>query len=137
MNRRLPKTIVVGFLLFSACSGTDQPAGPAPTADQAPTPTTSSTVPGLLLDVEPIAAPELDPDLTGEDLLVAIEARWMCDVQRFAFSDLEAMSQALSERLTPHGLSREDYDSFKTDLEDRIDLRERVLAEYDVYCNDD
>ena len=134
MKNRLPATLLACWLLLvSACSNADQPAGNATTT----VPTTSTTIVGSQVSTEPIRAPELDPELTGEDLLVAIEGRWMCDVQRFAFSDLKAMNEALDERLSPHGLRRSDYDAFKAELEGSIDLREQVLLEYDAYCNED
>ncbi len=127
--------IVLGLLMISACSGSDQDGSVTTTTGQAAV--TSTTVSGLQLASEPLPPPELDADLTGDDLFVAIEARWMCDVQRFAFSDLGVMNQALEERLAPHGLSRSEYDTFKAQLETRIDLREQVLAEYDAYCGED
>ena len=124
---------VVVLLALTACSGTDQ-TSPETTA---PTPTTSTTIAGSQTSAEPIPPPVLDPDLEGEALLVAIEARWMCDIQRFAFPDLAAMNEALEERLSPHGLGRAEYDSFKMEIEDRIELRELVLAEYESYCGED
>jgi hypothetical protein len=134
MKERTPALLLVsGLLLLSACSGTDQPA----IETTAIIPTTSTTVAGSRLSAEPIPPPKFDSGLTGDDLLVAIEARWMCDVQRFAFSDLGAMSEALEERLASHGLKRTDYDAFKVDMEGRIDLREQVLAEYESYCGED
>ena len=135
MKRQLPTLLfALGLLLLSACSGTDQPAGPT-TIDQRPPATT--TISGSHLSAQPVPPPELDSGLTGDDLLVAIEARWMCDVQRFAFSDLEAMNGALYERLSLNGLSRADYEAFKAELEGRIDLREQVLVDYDAYCGED
>jgi len=134
MKERLPRLLLVsGLVLLSACSVADQPA----TETTAAVSTTSPTIAGSQLSAEPIPPPEFDSDLIGDDLLVAIEARWMCDVQRFAFSDLSAMNEALNDRLKPHGLTRPDYDAFKANLEDRIDLREQVLAEYDSYCGED
>jgi hypothetical protein len=134
-KKRAIVLIVLGLLLISACSGSDQDGSVTTTTGQAAA--TSTTVSGLRLSAEPLPPPELDAGLTGDDLFVAIEARWMCDVQRFAFSDLGVMNQALEERLTPHGLSRSEYDTFKAELETQIDLREQVLAEYDAYCGED
>lgn len=125
--------LISGLVLFSACSVADQTA----TETTAVTSTSSTTIAGAQLSAEPIPPPGFDSELTGDDLLVAIEARWMCDVQRFAFSELSAMNEALNDRLEPHELTRSDYDTFKADLEGRIDLREQVLAEYDRYCGDD
>lgn len=134
MKERVSALLLIsGLVLLSACSVADQTA----TETTAVTFTSSTTIAGSQLSAEPIPPPEFDSGLTGDDLLVAIEARWMCDVQRFAFSDLSAMNEALNDRLKPHGLTRSDYDTFKADLEGRIDLREQVLAEYDRYCGDD
>lgn len=130
MHKRLPALLtVLGFALLSACSSGDQTAG-----DTIPSATVSTTIAGTQLSAEPISPPELDPDLTGSDLLVEIEARWMCDVQRFAFPDLNAMNVALDERLAPHGLGRADYDTFKTEMETSVELRQRVLAAYGTVC---
>jgi len=136
MKRHLPAALLTfGILLVSACSASDQAAGPTTPVDNvAPTSTTSAS--GVQLAAEPVSPPELDGNLTGDDLLVVIEARWMCDVQRFAYSDLNAMNGALTERLSAHGFGQTDYDTFKADLEIRVDLREQVLVEYDAYCTD-
>ena len=137
MNRHLRAAVFAfSILLLSACSTTDQPAGPPTTIGQA-IPTSTTSVSGVQLAAEPVSPAELDGNLTGDDLLVAIEARWMCDVQRFAYSDLNAMNDALNERLSTYGLSQTDYDTFKAELEDRVDLREQVLVDYDAYCTDD
>lgn len=137
VKKQLPTSVfAIGFLLLSACSPTGRPAGPTTTVAQA-APTSTTAVSGLQLAAEQVPPPALDPSLSGDDLLVAIEARWMCDVQRFAFSDLPAMNDALDERLAFSHQTRTDYDAFKVEMEDRIDLRERVLAEYDAYCGED
>ena len=117
----LTSMVALGFLLLAACAGIEQSTNPTTTVARAvPTSTTSS---GLQLSAEQVPRPDIDGNLTGQELLVAIEARWMCDVQRFAFSDLDSMNEALTQRLAPHGVSRPDYNAFKVDLEDRIDLR--------------
>jgi ABC-type transport system substrate-binding protein len=131
-KKRLMLFSFLVLLLLSACTGAE-PAEPTTTTNQAPT----TTPAGSQISAEPAAPPELDPSLTGDDLLVAIEARWMCDVQRFAFSDLGVLNEALDERLAASGLSRTEYDVFKAQLETRIELREQVLAEYDAYCGED
>lgn len=137
MKRHLQAAVfALAILPLSACSTTDQPSGPATTVGQA-VPTSTISVPKVQLTAEPVSPPELDGNLTGDDLLVAIEARWICDVQRFAYSDLDAMNDALTERLSTYGLSQTDYDTFKAELEDRVDLREQVLVDYDAYCTDD
>jgi len=133
--RRAIVLIVVGLLLISACAESDQATSSTTTAGQAAE--RSTTIPGAQLSSGPLPPPELDSGLTGDDLLAAIEARWMCDVQRFAFSDLEVLNESLDNRLAASGLSRTEYDVFKAQLETRIELREQVLAEYDAYCGED
>lgn len=124
----------LGLLLMTACSTTGS-TELTTTTEQAVT--TTAAPAGSQISIEPVPPPELDPSLTGPELLVAVEARWMCDVQRYAFPDLASLNRALDQRLTPYGLSRSDYDAFKVELETRIDLREQVLAEYDGYCTGD
>lgn len=134
IKKRLTAISVFGLLLLSACSAAE-PAEPTTTTKQAGA--TAPAPAGSQISVEPVTPPELDPNLAGDDLLVAVEARWMCDVQRYAFSDLGALNQALDERLAHYQLSRTAYDAFKAELETRIDLRERVLADYETYCGGD
>lgn len=65
---------------------------------------------------------------------VAIEARWKCDVQRQAFSELSDMGLEFENRLAAEGITADDYDSFRSALEDSAELRSEVVAEYDRYC---
>ena len=62
------------------------------------------------------------------------EARWQCTVQRQAFDDLGALDAALERHLDEAGLSRDDYQAFKTRLETSSELREAVSDEYDAFC---
>jgi hypothetical protein len=134
-NKRAMMLIALGLLVIPACSGADQSSSSA--TDTAPVATTSTTISGSQLSSEPLPPPELDPGLTGDDLWVAIEGRWMCDVQRYAFSDLGVLNKALDDRLAAHGLNRTEYEAFKAQLETKIELREQVLTEYDAYCGED
>ena len=134
IKKRLAVISVLGVLLLSACSAAET-AEPTTTTNQAVATTPAPA--GSQISIEPLTPPELDPNLAGDDLLVAVEARWMCDVQRYAFSDLGALNQALDDRLAHYQLSRTVYDAFKSELESRIDLRERVLTEYETYCGED
>lgn len=68
------------------------------------------------------------------DLMVSFEARWMCDVQRSVYEDLDTISLDFDERLAGNGLDAEIYRSFKDDLTDDLELRNRVFAEYEAYC---
>lgn len=69
------------------------------------------------------------------DLMVSFEARWMCDVQRSVYDDLEDLTANFDERLVGNGLTPEIYREFKDALTDDIALRDRVLSEYEAYCN--
>lgn len=69
------------------------------------------------------------------DLMVSFEARWMCDVQRSVYDDLEDLTGNFDERLVGNGLTTEIYREFKDALTDDIALRDRVLSEYEAYCN--
>ena len=134
-TKRAMMLIILGLLVITACSGTDQSSSSA--TDTAPVATTRPLSPVRSSPQSRFPPPELDPGLTGDDLWVAIEGRWMCDVQRYAFSDLGVLNQALDDRLAAHGLSRTEYEAFKAQLETQIELREQVLAEYDAYCGED
>ena len=73
--------------------------------------------------------------LTGIDsTLIAVEARWMCDVQRYAFDDLSGFDAELESRLFERGLSRSDYEAFKERLAEDPDIRGGVRAAYDEVC---
>ena len=59
----------------------------------------------------------------------------MCDVQRSVYDDLEDLTGNFDERLVGNGLTTEIYREFKDALTDDIALRDRVLSEYEAYCN--
>lgn len=69
------------------------------------------------------------------DLMVSLEARWLCDVQRSVYDEVTDIDAALNDRLVGNGVSAETYSDFKSALIDDLALRERVLAEYTVYCD--
>jgi len=68
------------------------------------------------------------------DLMVSLEARWMCDVQRSTYAESADIDAELAERLSGNGVTDEVYHKFKDALIDDLALRERVLSEYDAYC---
>lgn len=68
------------------------------------------------------------------DLMVAIESRWMCDVQRSSYDDLADVDGELERRLAGNGVSMETYSAFKDALMDDIELRTQVLEAYEAYC---
>lgn len=74
-------------------------------------------------------------DAFDSDLLASIEGRWMCDVHRYAFSDLDAMQAELDSRLKGNGVDADSYRAFKDALEERPELRASVWAEYEAYCD--
>ncbi len=69
------------------------------------------------------------------DLLVSLEGRWMCDVQRYTFDDVGDIQVELDARLAGNGVSAEQYRAFKDDLTKQPDLREQVGAELVAYCD--
>ncbi len=68
------------------------------------------------------------------DLMVAIESRWMCDVQRSVYAELTDVDAELEQRLAGNGVTMETYADFKDALADDIDLRTQVLEAYESYC---
>ena len=70
----------------------------------------------------------------ADSTLIVIEARWMCDVQRYVFDDLSGFDAELESRLVEQGLSRSDYQSFKERLAEDSDMRGGVRAAYDEVC---
>lgn len=68
------------------------------------------------------------------DLMVAIESRWMCDVQRSSYEDLADVEGELEQRLTGNGVTMETYSAFKDALVDDLELRTQVLEAYEAYC---
>lgn len=62
--------------------------------------------------------------------LVAFEARWKCDIQRYALDDLLTIGTELSKRLVDSGISADTYDRFKAmlDLDDDLRLHTRLAV---------
>ena len=71
---------------------------------------------------------------TPDSAATQFEARWQCTVQRQAFDDLAALDAALERHLDDAGLTRDDYQAFKTRLETSSELRQAVADEYDAFC---
>ena len=65
---------------------------------------------------------------------VMVEAQWLCDVQRQAFSELGDMSDEFDRRLSGLGITAEEYESVETELQDSAQLRSDVASEYEQYC---
>lgn len=65
---------------------------------------------------------------------VVLEAHWQCDVQRLTFKDLSALNAELETRITTAGMTIDEYDGFKEQLNASADLRSAVEQEYEEYC---
>ncbi len=68
--------------------------------------------------------------------LVAFEALWKCDIQRYAFDDLKAIETGLTARLTDSGIAREEYDDFKGALDLDNELRLHTRLAFREVCSD-
>ncbi len=69
------------------------------------------------------------------ELMASLEARWMCDVQRYTFDEVGDIQTELDSRLAGNGVSAEQYRAFKDDLTKQPELREQVGAELVAYCD--
>jgi hypothetical protein len=67
--------------------------------------------------------------------LVALEAKWKCDVERYAFEDLGSLTAELDERLVGAGISTEEYQAFVLLLDEEDELRLHVRWAYEDLCN--
>ena len=67
-------------------------------------------------------------------LLVALEARWLCDVQRRAFADLSDLDDARRALLANSDVEPADYEAFQVRLESETDLRMAVLTAFQLDC---
>lgn len=65
---------------------------------------------------------------------MVLEAHWQCDVQRLTFQDLSALNAELETRITTAGMTMDEYDGFKEQLNLSADLRSAVEQEYEEYC---
>lgn len=64
-----------------------------------------------------------------------MRSRLIAAVQRSVYDDQEDLTANFDERLVGNGLNPEIYRQFKDALTDDIALRDRVLSEYEDYCN--
>lgn len=109
---RLLASFLVAGTLLSACAGTTDVEGP---------------------DALAFEAPELEQHSETIDVdLAEFHARWLCELQRRTFPDLEALDGALVESLQGAGHNRADYENFVASLEhsesDRLHVRELYAA---------
>jgi hypothetical protein len=68
--------------------------------------------------------------------LVDVEARWLCDVPRFAFEDADGAERFLDELLAEASLSRTEYDIFKDAADDDPEFTAAVAAAYADTCGE-
>ena len=146
LARPLALCVAVLSVLIAACGGTaavdianppDRVAAPAAAA-----PDTGST------PSEPVAPPPIPdseatratiaaaaPPLTEEEQeLVALEALWLCDVQRRAFAELSDLDIARASLLANSGVEAEEYQAFQDRLDSDTTLRLAVLAAFQSDC---
>ena len=64
-----------------------------------------------------------------------MRSRLIAAVQRSVYDDQEDLTANFDERLVGNGLNPEIYRELKDVLTDDIALRDRVLSEYEDYCN--
>jgi hypothetical protein len=67
--------------------------------------------------------------------LVALEAQWLCDVQRRSFTELADLEVARSSLLANSGVSVDDYEAFHDRLAANTDLRLAVLQTFQSNCS--
>ncbi len=80
-----------------------------------------------VLPVVPTLPPASEP-------LVEFEASWLCQVQRFAFSDLSEIETQKRRALEGAGFTSADYADFQVRLEDDGDLRSEVKDRFIDGC---
>jgi hypothetical protein len=68
------------------------------------------------------------------DLMASLEARWMCDVQRYTFEEVGDIQAELDSRLAGNGVTAEQYRAFKDDLIGSSNLRDQVANDFAAYC---
>jgi hypothetical protein len=68
------------------------------------------------------------------DLMASLEARWMCDVQRYTFEEVGDIQAELDSRLAGNGVTAEQYRAFKDDLIGSSDLRDQIANDFAAYC---
>lgn len=127
-------------LLAGACAG-DPGTAPDPTAAPAAISTDTTGVappvddggddPSNIDALPALPAVALD----AEDAeLVAVEAQWLCDIQRRSFTDLADLEVARASLLANSGVSDDRYEAFQARLETSTDLRLAVLAAFQGTC---
>jgi hypothetical protein len=80
--------------------------------------------------------PRPDTPIANEFVdLVALEAEWKCDVERYAFEDLDSLTAELDKRLERDDITSQEYQTFILLLDEDEDLRLHVRWAYEDRCN--
>lgn len=108
--------LVIAILLVSTSCGSD---------------TTVSEPEALALAAEDALATLDDAEL----LLVEFEATWMCDAQRRSSVEPGVVDDARRQALEDSDLSADDYAAFRAALDERVELRQAVLARFVTICD--
>ena len=95
---------------------------------------------GATTEAEPDALALVSQDpLVGIDdgdlVLVELEATWMCEAQRRTSPDASAVDRARERALADAGVPPDAYTAFRLALDERIELREAVLARFLEICS--
>lgn len=137
-----PRTLAIAIallLVLGACSD-GAPAGQAPVgAGDSETTTTapaevddpSDDAPSEIIAAPATDLPALDP---ADEALVALEAQWLCDLQRRSFTELADLETARSRLLSNSGVTRQEYSAFQDQLAADTNLRLAVLHTFQTNC---
>lgn len=84
----------------------------------------------------PSSGGQSDPaDLAESDqVLVAFEAEWLCEVTRHAYADLSAMDEARAALMGSYGVVDSAYADFKHRLAADAELRHHVSTAHTSAC---
>ncbi len=113
------------MLTLSACAMFDSDEPEALAFEEPPV----TTQEPLLIE----GIPDVDLD-EEETLLVAFEADWVCELQRRSFPTPDAMQDALNDKLVGLGVTRDEYDAFRAEVNNSQDLRDSILYAYQNKC---
>lgn len=80
---------------------------------------------GLIAGCGPAAVP---------DSVVQVQAQWLCDVTRYAYTDATGMTQRLEELLAEAGVSADAYAEFAMRVDGDAAVRAQISAAYDARC---
>lgn len=125
---RLVATALAATLALGACSNGDDTTPDLAFADSTTSTVFGTTTTLLIAEKPDVSLPE------GEEAFVRFEAAWVCELQRRTFPTPEALQLALDQKLVDTGLTREDYDQFRSDVNNSQDLRDSILFEYQETC---